>query len=157
MKIISWNINGVKTKLEKKVVQKMLLNFDIICLNEVRTSLTISFPGYVGYKSSVHGPSHRGGTIIFLKNPIVRTVINADTSIDGQVWLRFSFEPKTMFGFCYVPPFESQYFSHTSFVSIQEKLKCEYLVDKFVLLGDMNARFGHFVREIVNFMELSDQ
>ena len=132
----------------------MLLEYDIICLNEVRTSLTVSFPGYVGYRSSMRGPAHRGGTIVFLKNAINKAVIHVDTTIEDQVWIRFSFASKMLFGFCYVPPFESQYYSHASFASIQEKLKSSCNVDKFVVIGDMNARFGEFVRNMIDFLEI---
>ena len=132
----------------------MLLGYDIICLNEIRTSLTVSFPGYVSYRSSMRGPAHRGGTIVFLKNAMNNAVIRVDTSIEDQIWIQFSFAPKIMFGFCYVPPFDSQYYSHVSFSFIQEKLKSGCLVDKFILVGDMNARFGEYVKEMIHSMEL---
>ena len=34
-----WKINGVRTKLEKGNVQILLIDYDIICLNEVKTPL----------------------------------------------------------------------------------------------------------------------
>ncbi len=67
IKILSWNINGVKTKLEKEMVQSVLLNYDVICLNEVKTSLPVSFPGFVTWKSAVRGPAERGGTALLVK------------------------------------------------------------------------------------------
>lgn len=38
LEIISWNINGVKTKLEKRKVQDLLLDFDVMRLNEKKTT-----------------------------------------------------------------------------------------------------------------------
>ena len=73
----------------------MLLEYDIICLNEVRTSLTVSFPGYVGYRSSMRGPAHRGGTIVFLRNAMNKAVIHVDTTI--QCCHSYVFSPRSMF------------------------------------------------------------
>ncbi len=42
IKLISWNINGVRTKLEKHCVQDFLMKYDIVCLNEVKTPLRVS-------------------------------------------------------------------------------------------------------------------
>lgn len=47
MKMLSWNINGVKKKLEKKHVHELLQQYDIISLNEVMTPLPVAFPGYI--------------------------------------------------------------------------------------------------------------
>ena len=43
--IPSWNVHGVKAKLEKCYVQDLLLKFDIIGLYEVKTELSVNFPG----------------------------------------------------------------------------------------------------------------
>ena len=51
LKIVSWNINGAKSKLENINVYTFLSSYDIVCLNEVKTSMHISFPGYVSFKS----------------------------------------------------------------------------------------------------------
>ena len=48
--IISWNLNGVKTKLEKDNVKELLYRYDVISVNEVKTPLSISLLGYVTYK-----------------------------------------------------------------------------------------------------------
>ena len=66
IKILSWNINGAKTKLEKKKLQEVLLNYDIISLNEVKKSLAVSFPGYVFHKSAMRGSQERRGTVLLV-------------------------------------------------------------------------------------------
>ncbi len=51
-----------------------------------------------------------------------------------------------MFGFCYVPPYDSEYFNHQSFAAIQEKI-----IDggcKCIIMGNMNSRFGQYVSEL---------
>ncbi len=53
VKVISYNINNVYTKQEKQNVQQLLLDYDLISLNEVKTSLPVTFPGYVTYRSKM--------------------------------------------------------------------------------------------------------
>lgn len=111
----------MKTKLEKSQVQSLLLHFDIVRINEVKTSLVVSFPGYVSFRSAGKGSSHRGGTVVFIRNSLASLVTSVDTSIDDQVWLTFRFSQKLLFGFCYVHPSDSRYYLDASFASIQEK------------------------------------
>ena len=40
LNIISWNINGSKTKLDKPIVNNFLSFYDIICLNEIKLFVT---------------------------------------------------------------------------------------------------------------------
>ena len=122
MKILSWNINGVKTKLEKTVVQNLFYNYDLISLNEVKTPLPVSLPGYVTFASNARGSPERGGTVLFIKNHLSKCITNVDTSIEDQIWLQLSIAPRHQFGFCYIPPVDSQYYSHESFSAIQEKI-----------------------------------
>ena len=119
---ISWNINGAKTKLEKGKVKEMLYEYDIISLNEVKTPLRVSLPGYGEYKSNVRGSSDRGGTVLLVKNHINQFVTNVDLTVEDQIWLQLKFAPRCLFGFCYIPPSDSQYYSHESFACIQEKI-----------------------------------
>lgn len=49
IKMVSWNISRVCTKLEKPNVRSMLSEFDIIALSEVKTALPVCLPGYVSY------------------------------------------------------------------------------------------------------------
>ena len=123
LKIISWNINGVHTKLEKDNVQRVLSIYDIICLNEVKTSLNVSFPGYIAYKSISKEAPHRGGTVVLIKSYLRPLIIRVDVSICDQVWIEIKSAPVVLFGFCYVPPSDSMYYSHEYFGSIQAKLK----------------------------------
>ena len=156
MKVMSWNINGVRTKLEKKNVQDFLRNYDIISLNEVKTSLHVSFPGYVSYKSEVCGSAERGGTVVFIRNCFAEFILDVDTSIQEQVWIRFRFAPNHVFCFCYIPPADSQYYSHDLFAAIQEKLCGDSLRQECIVIGDMNARFGSLARDLPSLVELPE-
>ncbi len=48
-------------------------------------------------------------------------VIELDASITDQVWFKLKCVPDVLFGFCYVPPPDSTYFSFALLSSIQEK------------------------------------
>ena len=150
VKFLSWNINGCRTKLEKKNVENLLLQYDIIALNEVKTHLPVCLPGYTSYMSYDKDNSHRGGTTVLVKNYLSREVISMDTSITDQVWFQLRNIPKIVFGACYIPPSDSPFFSHMEFASIQEKLISETTSNRYIIFGDMNARLGRCVRDIVN-------
>ena len=148
--IISWNINGARTKLDKKEVNDFLICYDIICLNEVKTPCNVTISGYIPYRSkAVNGAaSRRGGTIVFIKNYLSKYVYNVDLGIVDQVWLQLHCVPNVMFGFCYIPPSDSTYFSPQSFVNLHEKMVDYRGNIDFCIIGDMNARFGSSVRNI---------
>ena len=147
LNILSWNINGAKTKLEKLDVFKFLLAFDIISLNESKSPLNISIPGYVSFRSKrvTGNASLRGGTIVMVKNYLANQVYNIDNSMIDQVWFQLRCIPSVMFGFCYIPPTDSIYFSHQLFANLNDKI-IDYKGYKNVcIIGDMNARFGRSV------------
>ncbi len=45
VKILSWNLNSVCTKLEKSYVRQLLYEYDIISINKVKTPLTVILSG----------------------------------------------------------------------------------------------------------------
>ena len=137
------------TKLEKKSVQHLLSDYDIIALNEVKTSLLVLFPGYKSYRSNLGRAAERGGTVVLVKNWLSELVFEVDTSIVDQVWLKLRNVPGVTFGFCYIPPPDSQYYSLEAFSSIGEKLQSEYMPNGYVIVGDMNTRFGRSVSQLL--------
>ena len=148
LNILTWNINGAKTKLEKFNVMSWINKYDIISLNEIKTELCVSLPGYVGYRKTNTQNSHRGGTIVFVKNCLSRFVKSVDVTVDDQVWLRLECVPTILFGFCYVPPSDSPYFSHYSFAAIHERI-VDSESSHVILMGDLNTRFGASVRDML--------
>ena len=148
LKLVSWNINAAKTKLDKHIVQNFLIDYDIISINEIKTPLSLSIPGYRCYKSVNVKEVHRGGTALFIKNYLTPFITNMDQSVPDQVWVQLSCVTGVAFGFCYVPPSDSPYFNHQSFSAIQEKIESFDGDKKFVVIGDFNARFGSSVRNL---------
>lgn len=93
IKIMSWNINSVKTKTEKGNVLAMLNSYDIVCLCEVKTALQVSIPGFVCYSSVDQTSAHRGGVCVFIKVHLCQYVSEVDTSMRDQVWLKMQCTP----------------------------------------------------------------
>ncbi len=60
LKIISWNASGIQTKVEKDNVMQVLIQYDIVCLIEVKTGLPVMIPGYVSCRSAMVGTPERG-------------------------------------------------------------------------------------------------
>ena len=156
LKIVSWNVNGARTKLEKSSVHNFLCQFDIIGRNEVKTDLPISLPGYVSYKSAVSGGTHRGGTALLIRRSLQSEIISVDMGIEGQVWVSVYCAPDIMFGFVYIPPSDSPYFSPALISAIQEKVKTASFNTKFVILGDMNSRFGASISDWITCVDVPD-
>ncbi len=82
--IISWNINSIKTKIEKDHVVSILNNYDI-CLNEIKTNLPVFFPGYALYVSCDRENYNRGGTCVFVKNSLNSYVFDVGKDTTDQV------------------------------------------------------------------------
>ncbi len=118
IKILSWNLNGVCTKLEKSYVRQLLYEYDIISIDEVKTPLPVMLSGCKSYKSGVVGSGARGGTVILVKNWMSEAVFDVDISIGDQVWMQISNIPGVLFGFYYIPPSDSQYYSLSAFSSM---------------------------------------
>ena len=138
-------------------MKNLLYKYDIISLNEVKTPLSVSLPGYITYRSSVRGSCDRGGTVLLVKNYVSKFIKKVDTRVDDQIWLQLHLAPKCLFAFCYVPPSDSLYYSHDSFASIQEKILASYPCHECFLIGDMNTRFGSSVRNLLSFPERMDE
>ncbi len=110
---------------------------------------------YTSKKSKCKGTGERGGTVVLIRNCLVKGIKLVDTAVEDQVWLQFSFAPRVMFGFCYIPPQDSEYYSHYSFAAIQEKIKVNPNLS-FCVVGDLNARLGRRVRELPRLADFPD-
>ncbi len=121
--IISWNINSIKTKVEKSHVQSILNRYDIICLNEIKTNLPVFLPGYASYVSYDKEKYNRGGTCVFVRNSLNSYIYDMDKETTDQVWFKLKCVPEVLFGACYVPPSDSEYFSYAQLSNIQERVK----------------------------------
>lgn len=122
----------------------------MISINEIKTSLPLSIPGYKCYKSVQVQEAHRGGTAVFIKNYLTPFITHMDESGTDQVWAQFSCVTGVVFGFCYIPPSDSPYYNHFSFSAIQEKIRSSGSDKEFVIIGDLNSDHAPISLEIVS-------
>ena len=109
-------------KLENNNVQALLMNYELVALNEVKTSERIYLPGYACYRNSTKEGSHRGGTVLLVKRSLLRSVVKVDVKVKDQIWVKFSLLNNILLGFIYIPPSDSQYFNPNSFSNTQEQI-----------------------------------
>jgi exodeoxyribonuclease-3 len=73
MKVTTWNINGVKARLESAVAYLKQASPDVICLQEIK-SVTEGFPREafeeLGYHCAIHGQKGFNGVAILSKLPL---------------------------------------------------------------------------------------
>jgi len=73
MKVTTWNINGVKARLESALAYLRQESPDVICLQEIK-SVTEGFPAQafedLGYHCLVHGQKGFNGVAILSKSPL---------------------------------------------------------------------------------------
>ncbi len=120
----------------------------MVFLNEIKTSIRFSVPGFAVYYSNNKNP-HRGGTALLLKNRWVTEITWMDVDTEGQIWLRLSCLPDVTIGGCYIPPSDSPYYDASLFASIQARIMsntgCSYII-----VGDFNARCGHDIHSLID-------
>ena len=87
MKIATWNINGVKARIESALAYLRQASPDVVCLQEIK-SVTEAFPSAafeeLGYHVAVHGQKGFNGVAILSKLPLeeVRTGLAGNDADD---------------------------------------------------------------------------
>jgi len=140
LSIGSWNIHGINNKLDNNLTMKWLLNYDLVFLNEIKTSLSFAVPGYKVFVSDNSNP-HRGGTALLIRNNLADSITWMDNATDGQIWLKLSMLPEILIGGCYVPPSDSPYYDISMLANIEAQIMSN-INSEFILIGDLNARCG---------------
>ena len=73
MKIVTWNINGVKARLETALAWLKLDSPDVVCFQEIK-SVDEGFPALefqaLGYNVATHGQKGFNGVAILSKAPL---------------------------------------------------------------------------------------
>ncbi len=63
----------------------MLRAYNIIALNEIKTSQSVHFPGYMSYRGKTVGTADRGGIVVLMKNHLCSYVHNVYLSVGDQI------------------------------------------------------------------------
>ena len=90
MRIATWNINGVKARIESLLAWLRLANPDVVCLQEIK-SVDEGFPAAeieaLGYNVAVHGQKGFNGVALLSKLPledIRRGLPGADDDVQAR-------------------------------------------------------------------------
>lgn len=77
MKIITWNVNSVHTRLPRLIGLLARHQPDLVCLQEIKTTAD-AFPAgeiaLAGYQAAVHGQAGRNGVAILARDPLTDAV-----------------------------------------------------------------------------------
>ena len=57
--------------------------------------------------------------MLLVKSYLLKWIIDIDVSKEDQIWAQFRWPLKCLLGFGYIPPPDSEYYSHDSFAAIQ--------------------------------------
>lgn len=109
--IATWNIDGIRNKLENIQVQHLFADVDVLCLNEIKTGLRYGMAGFETFSSHQGTAEHRGGCGVLIRNNLVNQVFDMDCSHSDQVRFRLRLCPGIQFIAIYIPPIDSPYFS----------------------------------------------
>ncbi len=135
----SWNINSVLNKLDNPQIQD-ILDADIVYLNEIKTPLKLSLPGFTSIRSQGQY-QHRGGCAVFIWNNMWKDVISLDASHMDMVYFQLRFLPRVHFISVYIPPSDSPYSCLSNLAWMSGKIQ-DNPTDQFLVMGDTNTRFG---------------
>ena len=160
VRLVSWNVNGLSSKLPETGFTEYLYSFDICCLTETFSSPTFDFSVYFDGYEILHSPGIKlsfqgrccGGVAVLVKKSLA-VFINELICKDNFVAFRFC---SPAFGdnviICvYIPPMESPYYANRSndcsfniledwILTAQE----QYPRANIVICGDLNARIGQW-------------
>ena len=137
LKIGSWNIAGVKDKLQNLKILNLIINFDIIWFLEIKTGTKFTVPGFVPIYNPSKLKSSRGGVVMLVKSYIFPTITSINTGNEGLISCKCSLLPEIVLAAMYIPPRDSLYFCDYQFGILNELL---FDNDKAVVLGDFNSR-----------------
>lgn len=113
MRICSWNIAGLKDKLQDNSILQFVMTFDIVFLLEAKQYFSLTVPRFNVYANVSRVGQHRGGVVMLVKCKLTDDIINVDTGSEGQIWITMSWWPDQKIGGVYIPPSDSPYFSST--------------------------------------------
>ena len=138
--ITSWNIQGVKDKLESQWICNVMQNNSFILLSETKTS---ELPRLSGFKT-INNPSktsRRGGVAVLIKNCIFENIVKIDKSYEGVIHFEMSNLPFVTFVLCYIAPDDSPYYDKAVFGHLHSILN-EKKENVYIIFGDLNARIS---------------
>lgn len=150
-KIISWNINSIRARLEH--LNHLLSNEspDILLLQETKVmdeQFPASFIDYFNYNYVINGQKSYNGVSVFSKHPIELITKNIPGTNPNEARFLLCHTNNLTVGNVYIPNGVEvgapQYYYKLEFINKLTDLINEYKNNEFVLCGDFNVTFDDY-------------
>ena len=136
---MSWNISGLRDKLQESDILTFILNYDIVWLLETKYYFSLNVPGFIMHTNVSRSGMHRGGVVLLIKSRIAELVSSVDIEVEDQIWLELSCLPNVKLGGIYIPPDDSPYYHPSRYGEVAARSVDQ---QKVVMMGDFNSRVG---------------
>ena len=123
---------------------------DLVVIGETKAAKLPHIPGFVPTLAKSTN-STRGGVALLVKSYLFPDVYNVDKSINDQLWFSLTSIPGVRFCGAYITPSSSPYFSEAEIAQLQARSTDENT--NYVIVGDLNSRFGSKVCELTEHCE----
>ena len=121
-------------------MKKLIDKYDLLFINEIKTSAKISCTGFKVYQHSAK-QGHRGGVALLLKPWLAKFVKRIDKSYENVLVCELALIPNTVFVGCYIPPSDSPYYDDAVYGHLQSLVRNDE-GKTFFIVGDLNSRVG---------------
>ena len=144
IKMLHWNINGVKNKFSSEFVVKLIEEIDILIIQETHFNIRIKCPEkfyLVGRSDALPAKKPRGGVAIYQSFNCKVKLEKIDIDIDDCVVAEIC-DSNVVIAAPYIPPNSSIYFKKDYFTKLQSFLDTYSRYRDIIIVGDLNARAG---------------
>ena len=125
---------------------KWIHRHDVIILSEIMISKLPHVPGFVPILAKTAN-ARRGGLAVLVKRYLHSDLCHIDKTYNDQIWFAFSSIPNVRFAGVYITPSSSPYFCEADIANIQAKTVDK--TNRYLIMGDLNARMGDIVHNLV--------
>ena len=150
-KIISWNINSVRARLEHLNAMISDENPDVILLQETKVTdelFPLSFLGQFNYNHVLHGQKAYNGVSVFSKSPIELISKNIPGTNPDEARFLLCHTNNLVIGNVYIPNGVEvgapQYYYKLEFINNLKNMVSNYKDNDFILCGDFNVTFDDY-------------
>ena len=159
IRIGSWNVNGLRNKLNDPDFIDMLKEFDICFLQEtwMNTDIQIdSFCSFNLYATRIHSKGRCSGGMVALVKQNIRKKVKFVGKKEYGIWLKvnkdiINDEKHLYIGGVYIPPSNSKYAPTKPFESLERDVSDLQATGSILVLGDLNARTGGLHDFLLNY------
>lgn len=141
LKVLMWNIDGVKQKFDLDEVKQLFENFDLLIINETHFNIRLKVPSnfqFICKSKPIHVKSARGGVAIYKKISKNFDIKILAENFKDCVIIKIA-NTKIVICSMYIPPRNSDYFCPEYFLNLEMLIK-HFKDYEFYVISDLNSR-----------------